>query len=263
MNHRSSLDFLHIISLLTHTTDPEKIKYVMKSELKYFPSLGWITFINDYPLLERKYEKDKNCLNNIGKMKDNINILIFPEGTRFSKKKLEESNKFSKMNNYTQFFNVLLPKSKGLYHIFTSIMTNNKLNNIYDLTIKYEGINIKDAHTAFDVILKDDIKSIHVLSRKINKLELSYNQEIFKLWLHKLFLEKDIILESNIESWKKLYPYKKLNKKINYIWLLIVIIYTLCCLILLFKSKSFKYYNLIIIILGTIIVYKNIGKKYN
>jgi len=261
MNHRSSLDFLYLISLLTHTTDPEKIKYVMKSELKYIPSLGWLTFINDFPLLERKYETDKKCLNNIGKMEDEVNILIFPEGTRFSKQKLEDSNKYSIANNYPQFFNVLLPKSKGLHNIFVSMMDNNKLTNIYDLTIKYDGINIKDAHTASDVIFKDDIKSIHVLSRKIDLSELSYNQEKFKFWLHKLFLEKDIILQSNIESWKKSYPYKKLNKKINYIWLLLVIIYTLCCIILLFKSKSFKYYNLIIIILGSIIVYKNIGKE--
>ena len=67
MNHRSSIDFLFFISLISEHNNSEKIKIVMKSILRFFPGLGWTCYINDFPFLRRNYASDKNYLNNLGK----------------------------------------------------------------------------------------------------------------------------------------------------------------------------------------------------
>ena len=93
MNHRSSIDYLFFISLISELGDSSKIKIVMKSILKYFPGLGSTCYINDFPFLKRDFSTDQNYLKNLGTQLEDSNLLIFPEGTRYCKEKLEQSNK--------------------------------------------------------------------------------------------------------------------------------------------------------------------------
>ena len=52
MNHRSSIDYLFFIALISEIGDPSKIKIVMKSILRFFPGLGTSCYINDFPFLK-------------------------------------------------------------------------------------------------------------------------------------------------------------------------------------------------------------------
>ncbi len=261
MNHRSSLDFLFFISLLTQCADPEKTKIVLKSILKYVPGMGWTTYVNDFPLLNRSFTKDINYLQNIGKNKDDQNLLIFPEGTRYTPKKRDSSNLFSKNKNYPTFNNVLLPKSKGTFEIFKSLIKNNSLNKVYDLTIKFEGIEKGKAYTVSDLICKDNIKSIHVHVNKISPYSIPIEENNFRKWLHKIFINKDVLLDLDLKNWSRVYKRKKISKKSNFIWFNLLLILVICFIYLFVKSDSYRWFNLVLLIIGTIVVFKN--NKYN
>jgi lysocardiolipin and lysophospholipid acyltransferase len=266
MNHRSSLDFLFFISLLTQCTDPEKTKIVLKSILKYVPGIGWITYANDFPLLNRSFTKDINYLKNIGTHEDEQNLLIFPEGTRYTIEKRESSNMFSKQQGYPIFNNVLLPKSKGTYEIFKSLINNNSLNKIYDLTIKFEGIERRKAYTVFDLIFKNNVKAIHIHINEISPYSIPTEENNFRKWLHKIFVNKDILLDLDLKNWDLMYKKKKFTKKSNFIWFNLLLIIVVCFIYLFIKSSYYRWINLILLIIGTIIVFKNdkykIKKKY-
>lgn len=195
MNHRSSLDFLFFISLICQTDDPEKLSIVLKSVLKFVPGMGWTVYVNDFPLLNRKFKEDKNYISYKMKFKEDKTILIFPEGTRFCPKKLANCNEYSLKNNYPMYENVLLPKSKGTYNILIELIKQGKLNGFYDLTIDFKGISKNKAHTTKDLIMKDDIKSVHFHVNKIDLNTIPLDENNFKLWLQNIFIKKDNLLK--------------------------------------------------------------------
>lgn len=209
MNHRSSLDFLFFISLICQTDDPEKLSIVLKSVLKFVPGMGWTVYVNDFLLLNRKFKEDKNYISQKMRFDDDKTILIFPEGTRFCPKKLYKCNEYSLKNNYPLYENVLLPKSKGTYNILIELLKQGKLNGFYDLTINFEGIDKNKAHTTKDLIMKDDIKSVHFHINKIDINTIPTNDNNFKIWLQNLFVKKDNLLNTNLQLW----PLKKKNKE--------------------------------------------------
>jgi len=257
MNHRSSIDYLFFISLISELGDSSKIKIVMKSILRYFPGLGTTCYINNFPFLKRDYSTDENYLKNLGTQLNDSNLLIFPEGTRYSQEKLEKSNEYSRKNCYPEYRNLLLPKTKGSYLIFKSMMENKTVDSVYDLTINFEGIDKGKKHDALSLIFKNDIKSIHIHARRIPVSQIPLDETMFRQWMHQLYLGKDILLETPVERWKYVYPHMIINKKKNKIIFFLTLFACIGLIYTLWKSKSFRYYHLIILILGIGIVTKN------
>ena len=261
MNHRSSIDYLFFISLISKYGDPEKIKIVMKSILRFFPGLGWGCYLDDFPFLKRDYSSDKEYLNNLGRKLNDSNLLIFPEGTRYSLEKAISSNNFSKSKGYPQYKNVLLPKTKGSYLIFKTMLENKNIDAIYDLTINFDGIEKYTKHNTLSLIFKNDIKSVHIHCRRISLLHIPRNEDGFRQWMHQLFIGKDILLETPIKMWKNVYPVHTIKKKKNKIIFKLTLILCICFIFLLIKSSSFGVYHIILLIIGTYIVFRD--DKYN
>ena len=265
MNHRSSVDHLFFISLLSEIADPSKIKIVMKSMLRFFPGLGHVCYINDFPFLKRDYSTDQIYLKNVGKTLKDSNVLIFPEGTRFTNKKLIDSNLYSQKNGYPQYKNVLLPKTKGSYLIMKSMLENKTLDYVYDLTIDFEGIEKGKQYDVGTFIFKNNAKAIHIHCRKIHVSNIPLEENQFRRWMHNLYLSKDFLLNTPSNRWKNVYKPLKVNRKENKVIFYLILILTICLFYLLFQEKKFRYYHLAIFIIGTIIVsynskYKNLSK---
>ncbi|VVU94568.1 Acyltransferase [seawater metagenome] len=257
MNHRSSLDFLFFISFICQTNDPSKISIALKSILKYVPGMGWVVYINDFPLLNRSLKDDGKYLETMGDDGESKTILIFPEGTRFSPPKLKKSNEYSLKNNYPQFNNVLLPKTKGTHRVMCGLLNNNNIKGFYDLTINLKGIEKGKAHRTSDLIFKDDIKSVHIHVKKINICSIPRNEDAFRGWLHDLYKSKDLLLELNLENWPKVFTKRKIRNIKNSIWFNTYLLFSIASLILLFKCKSYRKFNIIILIIGTLLVFNN------
>lgn len=257
MNHRSSIDYLFFISLISELGDSSKIKIVMKSILKFFPGLGPTCYINDFPFLKRDYSTDQIYLKNLGTQLRDSNLLIFPEGTRYSHDKLEKSNQYSRKYGYPEYKNLLLPKTKGSYLIFKSMIENKTVDSVYDLTINFEGIDKGKKHDAFSLIFKNDIKSIHIHARRISINDIPLDENLFRRWMHQLYLGKDILLDTPVERWKYVYPHMIINKKKNKIIFFLTLFLCIGLIYILYKNKYFRYYHLIILILGILIVSKN------
>ena len=257
MNHRSSIDYLFYISLISEFSDAEKIKIVMKSVLRFFPGLGWVCYVNDYPFLKRNFATDQNYLKNLGKNLNNSNLLIFPEGTRYSQEKLLKSNQYSEKNGYPKYNNLLLPKTKGSYLIFKSMLEHNNIDAIYDLTINFDGIEKCKKHNTSKLIFKNNIKSVHIHSRRISVDKIPKDEDGFRRWMHQLYIGKDLLLDLPINKWKNIYPYYKVKKRKNILIFLLVLILTTCFIYLIAKSKKFRYYHYFLFISGFIIVIFN------
>ena len=75
--------------------------------------------------------------------------------------------------------------------------------------------------------------------------------------MHQLYQGKDVLLETPVERWKYVYPHMIINKKKNKIIFFLTLFLCIGLIYILYKNKLFRYYHLIILILGTIIVIKN------
>jgi 1-acyl-sn-glycerol-3-phosphate acyltransferase len=76
-NHQSFLD-LPLIYML-----PWKMKWVAKKELFQIPILGWLVSITGHLSVDRGKRTAINRLDNLVEpLKDNLPVMIFPEGTR-------------------------------------------------------------------------------------------------------------------------------------------------------------------------------------
>jgi 1-acyl-sn-glycerol-3-phosphate acyltransferase len=158
----------------------------------------------------------------IDKLEDEL-IIIFPEGTRYSKEKFLDGQKFSKENNLPIYDNLLVPKSKGLHSIYNRLLNTNKLGKIYDMSIIYKK------------------NKTFIINR-----ELDYDDtKDFKTWLLEEWKEKDILMSyyQNIDYKELSFKHEKIIVILN-ILLLIVAYYQLC------NNTYFCAYFYVSIVLG-------------
>lgn len=76
-NHQSFLDMAVIYHL------PWKMKWVAKKSLTYIPIMGWMVWLTGHLTIDRKSKTAIKRLSNLLQpLKDNVPVMIFPEGTR-------------------------------------------------------------------------------------------------------------------------------------------------------------------------------------
>ncbi len=120
-NHISAVDILVCQAIFT---DYCPVRFLVKKEVLFVPIIGQICYAYDMPFLDRKGRKDKEKVRSLAKKieKGQGSILLYPEGTRFSKKKKKD------------FENVLNPKVGGLSIL---LQESSSEDSVYDLTIQY------------------------------------------------------------------------------------------------------------------------------
>lgn len=128
-NHQSWFDILLLQDLITH--DGPIVRFLIKRELIWVPIVGWICLALNFPRLYRSKNADnrKSDFTVIEKAskthnKDSGALLIFPEGTRLTRHKLQRS----------PYQHVLVPRSGGLNVIKQHTVAGTPL---IDVTINY------------------------------------------------------------------------------------------------------------------------------
>lgn len=254
-NHVSTIDFLIVMAYL------QKFKigsynFVLKNEIVYTPGFGFIMYAGPDIKLNRNWEKDKETFGKqINKIKsgsesnrDKQIIIIFPEGTRLTNKKLEEGHKFSIDNNLPVFKNLLVPKTKGLWYLINHLDQINKMGRLWDLTLAIP--NFLDESVYLTDIITKPIGPVYGIFRELELEKNKYQDlEKFKIWFFKKWKLKDDFLQNY-----KSFIYKKIiwdDIKIKH--LVIVILITIIGYLTL-TNKYGRYYLLISVILAYMLV---------
>lgn len=190
-NHISTIDFIIIITVL-HNMNIKDYYFVMKSSLVKVPVLG--DLIGDDIHLTRNWNLDKDLIiDQIKKIKYG-KIFIYPEGTRYDKKKHRESKRFCFENKLPIYNYTLAPRVKGLHSIISLLKSENRFGNLYDLTLILPRFINKGLYTR-KLLSTKEIGDLHVIIKKveINNDDLDY--DIFKNKLYMIWLNKNIIMD--------------------------------------------------------------------
>ncbi len=251
-NHSSTFDFLIIKSYLQYI-GIDSFNYFIKNTINYVPGIGLVMYSSTAIKLSRNWEKDKHSLaNQIDKFDTSPNsnkqfIIIFPEGTRSTPKKLEEGQIFSKLNNLPVYDNLLVPKSKGLHFLVNHLNKTNKLGRIWDLTLAIPKIMKQSAY--INDIFGKPIGPVYGMMKELKINFDNQDSELFKSWL----LEKWKIKDDFLKNYNK-YIYKKLefsDPKYRHI-ALIVLVSLIFSLLIGFKYG--RYYLILSFVISYILI---------
>jgi 1-acyl-sn-glycerol-3-phosphate acyltransferase len=142
-NHRSVIDWLLLFSLARRKGRLGCAKFFVKKSLKWVPGVGWGMYFLDYVFLHRNWNKDRVRIERaFAKLKSRklpFWLITFPEGTRRSSKKLEESQRYERANGLFEFRHLLYPRTKGFIGMVNGL--RDAVSDIYDITIEYDGRN--------------------------------------------------------------------------------------------------------------------------
>lgn len=250
-NHTSTLDFL-IMMIYFQEFQIDSYNFVLKKDILYTPGFGYVMYSNPDIKLNRNWEQDKETM---GKQLDNIKlngkkqvILIFPEGTRLTEKKLKEGQEFSKANNLPIYENLMVPKSKGLWFITNKLTESNKLGKVWDVTIILPHF-LKKTIGITDIFGKN-LGDIKLIWREVQLNQNYQEYEEFKKWLLELWITKDSFMKHHDKIvFKEINPENTISTidKIS-----IIILFTILCVVLF--NKYGRYYLLGSLILSYILI---------
>ncbi|EPR79440.1 Acyltransferase [Spraguea lophii 42_110] len=138
-NHVAAIDFLVLHEIAKKKKMLKNLKYVLKTSLIFIPFIGTGIYFLKFCFISRSIKKDKEKLKNwcrfIQQNKIPTWLVVYPEGTRFTKEKQKASETFCREKNIEPFTNVLYPRIKG----FEILQPNSKkyLTKIVDVTLQY------------------------------------------------------------------------------------------------------------------------------
>ena len=204
----------HVVMLMNHKYDIEWLmgwiicqrvgllrgsKVISKSSLKFLPLIGWCWYFTESIFINRDWKTDQKILpEGIDKLitdypEDHFfNILLFAEGTRFTKKKHEASMQIAREKGLPELKHHLLPRTKGLHLMLKG--AKGRIGAIYDLNvaIKPNGEN----GPTFTSIRKGIPLKSEIYVRRIPIAEWPEDEKEFNAFMHKVYQEKDAIFDT-------------------------------------------------------------------
>lgn len=140
MNHCYEVDWLVCWMVCDQFKMLANAKTFAKKSLMYVPIIGWNWALSEQIFLERSWEKDSQTiggkLDKLLEYKDKILLLMFSEGTRFSKAKHELSLEFAAKKNLPKLKHHLLPRPKGFVYC-TRHFKERGSSAVYDVQVGF------------------------------------------------------------------------------------------------------------------------------
>eukprot|EP00050_Salpingoeca_kvevrii_P012912 m.25622 g.25622 ORF g.25622 m.25622 type:complete len:369 (-) comp4460_c0_seq1:173-1279(-) len=138
-NHGSDVDWLLGWLVAAHYNCLGGTKCLLKKELRYIPVLGWSWWFLEYIFLQRNWEHDRIHLRKSFQRLVDFPLafwmVIFAEGTRFSKEKQQASAEHSKLKNLPVLKHVLYPRTKGWNLVIDELADH--LDAVYSTTFAF------------------------------------------------------------------------------------------------------------------------------
>ena len=257
INHINALDLNIYISIIRQFDD-RPIYFIMKKAITMVPGVGFIVGSCNDIKLSRKLDDDvSNLITSINKIKSGV-IVIYPEGTRYTKDKCNESVKHCKTNNLHIFNNVLYPKMKGIWIICNELIKQNKMGNIIDFTIMVDKLRGQDGFLS--TLLKKEMGNSYgiISTYKVPQDNSITSYDDFKKWFIPIWINKDNILQ-NIGTVNDKNIYKKVKMELKPAeYILLILVTSLFIYIMMLTKGLYLPISLVI----SYIIMICMGKKY-
>lgn len=202
-NHILDLDFLIYNIIFSNTTLKSINNGLAKKMVGYqLPIYGFLGILTGDIFLNRKIGLDVFKLN---KKKYFNNLLIFPEGTCYTKDRKIISDNYCNKNKLIKFKHHLYPRITG---IKTIIESNKNIKYIYDFTIVYDKIYPDDygKHYTFFTYITNIYSFPNKVFIKINKYKINYCN--IEKQIVKIYTQKDKFIEEFNSNHNKFIPIK-------------------------------------------------------
>ena len=154
----------------------------------------------------RHWEEDKrrlmSSLDQMVSMERRCQILIFPEGTDFTEKSKEKSDKYAEQKGLPKYDYTLHPKTTGFTFLVQHLRSANFLDAVYDLTIGYPDCTPQQE---VDFLCGNFPKEVHINIKKYRLAEMPSDEADLRTWLEKRWVEKEKMLTDFAKN-KYFYP---------------------------------------------------------
>jgi lysophosphatidic acid acyltransferase/lysophosphatidylinositol acyltransferase len=206
-NHKYELDWLWCWLVDDKFKQLGNAKGIAKKSLRLMPVMGWCWYFSEFIFLARNWEQDSlilgQCLDQFIEYVQPVLILLFCEGTRFTKEKYESSIEFAQKKGLPQFKYHLLPRSRGFVYIVQHLTKKNKLASIYNIQIAFHDKNNHDMVPNFVNVLKGNslVGDVYIERIPIDKVDTSSEETINKFLLD-LYQTKDELMEYHKQNAK-------------------------------------------------------------
>ncbi|XP_056148038.1 1-acyl-sn-glycerol-3-phosphate acyltransferase gamma [Lampris incognitus] len=193
LNHNYEIDFLCGWTMAERYGVLGSSKVLAKHELLKVPLIGWTWYFLEVVFCKRKWEEDKRAvtdgLNQLRDYPENMWVLLYCEGTRFTEKKHQISMEVADSKGLPRLKYHLLPRTKG----FTTTLhcLRDTVSAVYDVTLNFRD---GQAPTLLDILKGHKYKADMSL-RRYPVEQIPMDEKECAGWLHRLYQEKDDLQE--------------------------------------------------------------------
>ena len=191
-NHQQMTDIPAIFHIARKKKRLGDLKWYVKDIIKYVPGVGWGMLFLDCLFIKRDWAEDKEGIEAVFRKvhthKIPLWIINFVEGTRFSEKKVKKSQAFAQERNLPVLHHLLTPRTKGF--VATVEGLRGHASAVYDFTIGY-----KEGVPTLWHWISGRVREVHLHVRRFRMEDLPEAREQLADWLHRLYAEKDQLLE--------------------------------------------------------------------
>lgn len=209
-------------------------KAFAKNSLKYMPVIGWAWWFGEFLFLQRDLVRDKHTIETkLGKLFEHgspVTMLLYAEGTRFTKDKQEASIKFARSKGLPELKEHLLPRTKG-FSIGLPHFRHN-LPAVYNVQIAFKG----EEKPSLRALLSGQRFEAHVYMERIPIEQVPDGDKPCEKWMYDMYEKKDKMMVSffNTGDWFKesgVTPVEKFVPPHSYYCLLNMIFWSILVLV--------------------------------
>ena len=192
INHQNMPDITFMMDFASRKDRLGDMKWMVKDIIKYVPGVGWGMLFIDCVFVKRDWTADKDSITQtFSRLRDNdvpVWLLSFPEGTRMTAAKLEQSQKYARERGLPVPRHVQVPRTKGFVATLEGLRDH--VTAVYDVTLAYE----EGVPTLWQFI-KGYARHAHLHVRRFPIDELPEEPAEVSEWLLERFRVKDELLE--------------------------------------------------------------------
>lgn len=214
MNHYCRLDWLYMFLIFSRSPSISScVRFVLKSDLRGIPVLGWCMELFGYLFLTRSWESDATYIEQMisfyKEIGDTPVIFIFPEGTDLSPSNVEKSQAFAAKTGLPKFHRVLNPRTTGLVAMTRMLGGAAAIEEVIDITIGYTMSKPGERPSEASLLNGQQAKKVHVLINRYKTADClgdetatdtpkqpiaPMEESQLAAWIHERFAEKEQLL---------------------------------------------------------------------
>lgn len=200
MNHRTRVDWNFLWAAMYQAYLPNvamhRLKFILKDPIRHIPGPGWIMQMNGFIYITRRWQEDlgrlSRTLDYLVALGRRTQLLIFPEGTDFTKTSKQKSDKYALQHQLPLYSFTLHPKTTGFSFLVRHLQQATYLDAVYDLTIAYPDYV---PQSEVDLIKGKLPSEVHFYIERIPSIDVPAHDTVLREWLEDRWSKKEQLLK--------------------------------------------------------------------